>query len=140
MSSSDPWSCGSRRRRDERGVDRRRQEDRPTYPTPCFVGPSGFRVVVLQVARPARKPRQERPAQLDAAVFRSLTRPDEAGPPAPDLLKRDFAARAVNEKWCGELTEIPTAEGKLYLAAVEDLASRRCPARPSRAPRRPPRR
>ena len=28
-------------------------------------------------------------------------------------------------KWCGDLTEIPTTEGKLYLAAVEDLFSRR---------------
>jgi transposase InsO family protein len=31
----------------------------------------------------------------------------------------------VNVKWCGDLTEIPTDEGKLYLATVEDLASRR---------------
>jgi hypothetical protein len=28
-------------------------------------------------------------------------------------------------KWCGDLTEIPTGDGKLYLAAVEDLFSRR---------------
>jgi len=58
---------------------------------------------------------------------RSLTRPDKAAPPAPDLLKRDFSAATINEKWCGDLTEIPTKEGKLYLAAVEDLASRRVP-------------
>jgi putative transposase len=64
------------------------------------------------VARPKRR-------------FRSLTRPDKAAPPAPDLVGRDFSAQAVNEKWCGDLTEIPTAEGKLYLATVEDLASRR---------------
>ena len=64
------------------------------------------------VARPRRR-------------FRSLTRADKAVPPAPDLLRRDFSAQALNEKWCGDLTEIPTAEGKLYLAAVEDLASRR---------------
>lgn len=36
-------------------------------------------------------------------------------------------AEAVNEKWCGDLTEIPTDEGELYLATVEDLASRRLP-------------
>ena len=30
-------------------------------------------------------------------------------------------------KWCGDLTEIPTDEGKLYLATSEDLASRRLP-------------
>jgi putative transposase len=59
--------------------------------------------------------------------FRSLTRPDKAAAPAPDLVKRDFTAPAINVKWCGDLTEIPTDEGKLYLAHVEDLASRRIP-------------
>jgi putative transposase len=59
--------------------------------------------------------------------FRSLTRPDKAAPPAPDLVKRDFTAPAINVKWCGDLTEIPTDEGKLFLAHVEDLASRRIP-------------
>jgi putative transposase len=56
---------------------------------------------------------------------RWLTRPDKAAPPAPDLVKRDFTAPAINHKWCGDLTEVPTDEGKLYLATVEDLASRR---------------
>jgi putative transposase len=54
-----------------------------------------------------------------------LTRPDKAAPPVPDLVKRDFTAPAINHKWCGDLTEVPTDEGKLYLATVEDLASRR---------------
>ena len=56
---------------------------------------------------------------------RCLTRPDKAAAPIPDLVKRDFTAPAINDKWCGDLTEIPTDEGKLYLATVEDLASRR---------------
>ena len=56
---------------------------------------------------------------------RCLTRPDKAAAPVPDLVKRDFTAPAINTKWCGDLTEIPTGEGKLYLATVEDLASRR---------------
>jgi transposase InsO family protein len=58
---------------------------------------------------------------------RSLTRPDKAAAPIPDLIGRDFNAEAINHKWCGDLTEIPTDEGKLYLATVEDLASRRLP-------------
>jgi len=58
---------------------------------------------------------------------RSLTRPDKAAAPIADLVKRDFAAAAINVKWCGDLTEIPTDEGKLFLAIVEDLASRRLP-------------
>jgi putative transposase len=58
---------------------------------------------------------------------RHTTRPDKKAAPAPDLLGRDFAAGRLDEKWCGDLTEIPTDEGKLYLAAVEDLCSRRVP-------------
>jgi putative transposase len=58
---------------------------------------------------------------------RSLTRPDKAAAPVPDLVRRDFNAEAINEKWSGDLTEIPTDEGTLYLASVEDLASRRVP-------------
>jgi putative transposase len=42
-------------------------------------------------------------------------------------VKRDFGAEAVDQRWCGDLTEIPTDEGKLYLATVLDLASRRLP-------------
>ena len=40
--------------------------------------------------------------------YRCLTRPDKAAQPFPDLVKRDFSAGAINEKWCGDLTEIPT--------------------------------
>jgi putative transposase len=58
---------------------------------------------------------------------RSLTRPDKAAAPIRDLIGRDFNAGAIDTKWCGDLTEIPTDEGKLYLATVEDLASRRLP-------------
>lgn len=58
---------------------------------------------------------------------RSLTRPDKAADPVPDLVRRDFDAEAVDQKWCGDLTEIPTGEGKLYLAIVLDLGSRRVP-------------
>ena len=64
------------------------------------------------VARPKRR-------------FRCLTRPDKRAVPFPDLINRDFSASAPNVKWCGDMTEIPTLEGKLYLADVEDLFSRR---------------
>lgn len=58
---------------------------------------------------------------------RGLTRPDKAARRFPDLIGRDFTAEAINQRWCGDLTEIPTGEGKLYLAIVLDLASRRMP-------------
>jgi putative transposase len=46
---------------------------------------------------------------------------------APDLVRGDFGAEAINTKWFGDGTEIPTDEGKLYLDAVLDVASRRVP-------------
>ena len=54
-----------------------------------------------------------------------LTRQARAEAKFEDLIRRHFGADAIDEKWSGDLTEIPTDEGKLYLAAVEDLASRR---------------
>jgi len=56
---------------------------------------------------------------------RSTTRPGKGRWRAPDLVKRDFPAQQVNRKWYGDGTEIPTDEGKLYLASVMDMASRR---------------
>jgi len=54
-----------------------------------------------------------------------LTKQDRSAPKFPDLVRRDFTAAAVNIKWVGDVTEIPTAAGKLYLATVIDLYSRR---------------
>jgi putative transposase len=55
---------------------------------------------------------------------RGLTR-HGARAAAPDLVGRNFAAQAPDQLWCGDLTEIDTDEGKLYLASVLDLYSRR---------------
>jgi putative transposase len=58
-----------------------------------------------------------------------LTRQDKTKRPFPDLLQRDFTAAGPNQRWVGDITEIPTgADGKgtkLYLATVIDLYSRR---------------
>lgn len=61
---------------------------------------------------------------------KGLTKQDKKAAAFPDLLKRDFTAPAPNRKWCGDITEIPTDEGKLYLATVLDLFSRRLLACP----------
>jgi putative transposase len=45
-------------------------------------------------------------------------------PVADNLLHQDFTATSANQKWCADLTFIWTAEGWLYLAAIEDLYSR----------------
>ncbi len=86
---------------------------------------AGWRVSVNSVA--ASMARQGLQGRSPKRKRRSLTRPDKAAAPIPDLVGRDFTAWAIDVKWCGDLTEIPTDEGKLYLATVEDLASRRLP-------------
>jgi len=44
---------------------------------------------------------------------------------ACDLVERDFNAEAPNRLWLADIKEIPTWEGKLYLASVLDCFSRR---------------
>jgi putative transposase len=57
---------------------------------------------------------------------RGLTRPDGSARKAPDLLCRDFTPPpAPNVAWVGDLTDIPNDEGRLYLASILDLHSRR---------------
>ena len=50
---------------------------------------------------------------------------DETSRQAPDLMQRRFKADAPNEIWVADITEIPTWEGVMYLAAVQDVWSRR---------------
>jgi len=45
-------------------------------------------------------------------------------PVAENLLDRDFQPAGPNQAWCADITYIPTADGWLYLAVVEDLFSR----------------
>jgi putative transposase len=55
---------------------------------------------------------------------KSLTRPGKRKA-AGDLVRRGFDAIAPNVLWWGDMTEIDTGEGKLYLASVHDAFSRR---------------
>ena len=45
-------------------------------------------------------------------------------PAAGNVLDRDFDPARPNAAWSADITDIPTAEGWLYLAVVEDLFSR----------------
>jgi putative transposase len=56
---------------------------------------------------------------------KGTTRPGKGRWRAPDLVRRDFPAQGINRKWYGDGTEIPTDEGKLQLASVLDMGSRR---------------
>lgn len=56
--------------------------------------------------------------------FVVTTRANPAHTPAPNVLDREFRAEAPNTKWVSDITDIPTDEGKLYLAVTLDLFSR----------------
>lgn len=60
-----------------------------------------------------------------ARKFRCTTDSNHRLPTADNVLDRQFGAEAPNEKWVADITYIPTREGFLYLAVVEDLYSRR---------------
>jgi transposase InsO family protein len=64
-----------------------------------------------------RRPRRWKPTTI----------PDPAATTRADLVGRDFSvnAAAVNSRWCGDITYVPTWEGWLYLATVIEIASRR---------------
>ena len=46
-------------------------------------------------------------------------------PPAPDLVKRDFAAERPDELYVADITYVPTWAGFLFLAVVLDACTRR---------------
>ncbi len=53
------------------------------------------------------------------------TRRDLRATPSDDLVKRQFVSEALDRLWVADITEHPTAEGKLYLASVIDVFSRK---------------
>jgi transposase InsO family protein len=57
--------------------------------------------------------------------FKGTTRRDDTHRRAPNILAGDFSAQRPNDKWLSDITSIPTAEGWLYLAGIQDVFSRR---------------
>ncbi len=72
----------------------------------------------------ARLMRRAGIAAKTARKFRHTTDSNHGRPVAENVLDRQFDPAAPNEAWVADITYIPTREGWLYLAAVEDLYSR----------------
>ena len=69
-----------------------------------------------------------RQAGISATVRRRFVRTTDSNhslPVADNLLDRRFEVSEPNAVWLADITYIPTGEGWVYLAAVEDLFSRR---------------
>ena len=56
--------------------------------------------------------------------YKATTNSNHNLPVAENLLNREFEAKKPNEKWVCDITYIPTDEGWLYLAAIQDLYGR----------------
>ncbi|MGW1554805.1 IS3 family transposase [Streptomyces sp. NPDC002346] len=122
---SEPTKREARRRQLEERITFFFRESGDTYGSPRVtldLWAEGWQVSVNTVAEimadlglQGRKPPRGR---------RSLTRQGKRRA-APDLVHRRFDAVAPDVLWVGDMTEIETGEGKLYLATVLDLFSRR---------------
>jgi putative transposase len=92
----------------------------------------GYRFIADELAAMGITAGENRVARLCSqqriwSVFakkRGLSR--KAGPPVhDDLVNRQFTASRPDELWLTDITEHPTAEGKLYLCAIKDACSGR---------------
>jgi putative transposase len=72
----------------------------------------------------ARLMRQHGIAAKARRKFRATTDSNHDRPVATNVLGRRFEPEAANQAWTADITYVATAEGWLYLAAVEDLYSR----------------
>ena len=72
-----------------------------------------------------RVARLMRTAGLHGIYVRRRRRGCPAPPVHDDLVRRHFVADAPNRLWLTDITEHPTREGKVYLAAVLDVFGRR---------------
>ena len=79
----------------------------------------GLRIGRKRVARLMRS------AKLCGIYVRRRRRGCPAPPVHDDLVRRRFVADAPNRLWLTDITEHPTREGKVYLAAVLDVYARR---------------
>jgi transposase InsO family protein len=65
-------------------------------------------------------------AGIQSVIAKRKRRYQQAGAPVgDDLVKRDFTADRLDEKWLTDITEHWTGEGKLYLCAIKDVCSNR---------------
>jgi putative transposase len=100
---------------------------RGTYGSPrvhAALRAEGWRVGRKRVARLMREAllvgvhRRRRAAPVHRPAHRAATT-------APDLVRRDFSSAAPDRLWVADITDLPTGEGPLHLAAIVDVFSRR---------------
>lgn len=73
----------------------------------------------------ARLMREKGIAAKTKRKFRCTTDSNHGHPVAENIVNRQFEPTAIDQTWTADITYVPTGEGWLYLAVVEDLYSRR---------------
>jgi putative transposase len=101
------------------------QESREVYGSPRVTAALKAQGVSGSEKRVARLMRKAGIRAKTAVARHPVTTDSGHGfPVAENLLNRDFVAAAPNQKWVGDISYLPSAQGWLYLAVVIDLYSR----------------
>ena len=100
------------------------QEVKERYGSPRMHAELQARGLSCCVNTVAKLMRQHGIAAKTKRKFRCTTDSNHDLPVADNIVDRQVEAVAVNQVWVADITYIPTWEGWLYLAAVEDLYSR----------------
>jgi putative transposase len=100
-------------------------ESRQTYGSPRIHAELTARGERCSVKTVARIMRENDVVAKRRRKFRATTDSNHPFPVADNLLNRQFTVAAPNRAWVSDITYIPTREGWLYLATVQDLFSRR---------------
>lgn len=101
------------------------EQSHGTYGSPRVHAAMNAQGMACGVHRVARLMRQNGLQARGKRRFKRTTQSNHTYPIAPNVLNREFEAKAPNQKWVGDITYIPTGEGWLYLAVVMDLYARR---------------
>lgn len=73
-----------------------------------FHGYTGSYYVILKLCKKHRLMLKKR------HHAKGLTKADLAAQASENLIQQNFSAPSPNQKWLGDITEVPTANGKLY--------------------------
>jgi len=100
------------------------KENRGVYGSPRIHAELKEREIHVGENRVARLMRENGIAAKQKKKYKVTTDSNHNQPVAPNILQRDFDAKAPNQKWLADISYIPTREGWLYLAAILDLYSK----------------
>jgi transposase InsO family protein len=100
------------------------QESRQTYGSPRVHAELQAQGEHCNVKTVARRMRENELWAKTKKKYKATTNSRHSRPVADHVLNRQFEPAAANEAWLSDITYIPTREGWLYVAAVEDLYSR----------------